>query len=81
MKKVQPPQSRNDATELPCLLDEKRTSAYLGVSLSFLRKGRSEGAPGGRTQAPPFVKIGGRVYYRVVDLEHWVSELETRRVS
>ncbi len=81
VKKIRLPQLHDDGTELPLLLDENRTSEYLGVSLSFLRKGRSEGAPGGRTQAPPFVKIGGRVYYRVTDLDHWVAELETRRVA
>ena len=78
MNKVRP--SRNDAEELPLLINEKQASKYLGVSLSFLRKARSDGSPGGRTPAPPFVRVGGRVYYRVADLDQWVANLESRRV-
>ena len=70
----------NATPEMPLLLDEKRTALYLGVSLSYLRKSRSEGAPRGRTQAPPFVRIIGRIYYRVADLDCWVSGLEAQRV-
>jgi hypothetical protein len=55
-------------SELPLLLTEKRAAAYFGVSLPFLRRGRSEGKTGHRTQTPPFVRCGGRVYYRRVDL-------------
>jgi hypothetical protein len=57
------------------LLDEKAAAAWLGVSVTFLRRGRSEGKTGGRTQAPPFVRVGGRVYYRPSDLQAWVSSL------
>jgi hypothetical protein len=74
------PSSSSGATELSLLLDEKQATSYLGVSLSFLRKGRSEGAPGNRTEPPLFVKIGSRVFYRRVDLDTWVNELEARRV-
>ena len=79
MRKIQPTPQENMA-ELSLLLDERQVSRYLGVSVSFLRKARSEGAPGQRTQAPPFVRVGGRVYYRRVDLDAWVSGLESRRV-
>ena len=79
MKKIKP--SRHDMAEQPSLLlDEKQASQYLGVSLSYLRKSRSEGSPGGRTPAPPFVKVNGRVHYRRVDLELWVNELTVQRV-
>jgi predicted DNA-binding transcriptional regulator AlpA len=59
------------------LLTEKQASAYLGVSLSSLRKGRSEGRHGKRTPMPRYVRVGGRVYYRRSDLECWSSELQT----
>ena len=80
MRKVRPV-TLFDIMEPPLLLDEKQTARILGVSLSFLRKSRSEGAPGGRTQAPSFVRIGHRVYYRRTDLDQWVADLEARRVS
>ena len=69
-----------DAAEQPLLFDEKRAAVYLGVSLSYLRKSRSEGSPAGRTPAPVFVNIGKRVLYRLRDLNAWVDSLETRRV-
>lgn len=62
------------------LLDEKQAAACLGVSLSFLRKSRSEGSPGKRTPAPNFVKVGRSVLYRRADLETWVAGLVSRRV-
>ena len=62
------------------LLDEKQAAAYLGVSLSFLRKSRSEGSPGNRTPAPKFINVGRSVLYRRADLETWVAGLEPRRV-
>jgi hypothetical protein len=80
MRKVKPTIQQN-TTELPLLLDEQHASRFLGVSLSFLRKARSEGSPGNRTPAPPFVKVGGRCLYRRSDLETWVINLEARRVS
>lgn len=80
MKKVQPAIQPDVVEPLPLLLDEKTTARYLGVSLSFLRKARSEGTPGNRTPAPPFVRVGGRCLYRRTDLDDWVAGLETRRV-
>ena len=62
------------------LLDEKEAAQFLGVSLSYLRKARSEGSPGGRTPAPPFVRIGRRCLYRRADLEQWVKSLASQRV-
>lgn len=60
------------------LLSEKEAAVLLGVSLSFLRKSRSEGARKGRTEAPRFVRVGGRCLYRRADLEDWVAALESR---
>ena len=82
MKKIQLT-TNLDTTETALLLDEKQAARYLGegaVSLSFLRKSRSEGAPGNRTPGPVFVKLGKRVLYKVADLQAWVDGLETRRV-
>jgi hypothetical protein len=79
MRKIQPT-IHQDVVEPSLLLDEKQAARFLGVSLSYLRKSRSEGSPGGRTPAPPFVRVEGRVYYRRADLEGWVNDLESRRV-
>jgi hypothetical protein len=64
--------------QLPLLLDEKVAAQFLGVSLPYLRRARSCGTTGNRTPAPPFVRVGGRVYYRRADLEKWVAELSAR---
>ena len=79
-RRIQPTASV-DATSLSLLLDEKQAAKFLGVSLSYLRKSRSEGAPGDRTPAPPFVRLDGRVKYKLATLKAWVDELEERRVS
>jgi hypothetical protein len=75
-----PPIDLLGSSEMPLLLTEKRAAAYLGVSLPFLRRGRSEGKTGRRTQTPPFVHCGGRIYYRRSDLEEWVSGLVSQEV-
>jgi hypothetical protein len=69
-----------DWNSLPLMLDEKYASMALGVSVSFLRKSRCEGARKKQTPAPPFVCIGGRRYYRILDLKSWVESLVTRQV-
>ena len=51
----------------------------LGVSVSYLRKSRCEGLRKNRTPAPPFVRVGGRCYYRLTDLRSWVDALEARQ--
>jgi hypothetical protein len=61
--------------QTPQLFDEKQAAAWLGVSVVFLRRGRSCGTTGRRTPAPPFVRVGGRVYYRRADLKAWVDGL------
>jgi len=66
-------------TALPLLLNERDAATLTGVSLSYLRKSRSEGNPGGRTPGPLFVRVNGRVYYRRADLELWNNELEAQR--
>jgi hypothetical protein len=69
-----------DHSMLPLMLDETRASQFLGVSRSFLRKARTEGAPGDRTPGPCLVKIGGRRLYRVDDLCAWVQGLKGQEV-
>ena len=66
--------------QTPQLLNEKEAARWLGVSLPFLRRGRSQGTTGHRTSTPPFVKLGGRVLYRRSDLEAWVASLVAREV-
>ena len=78
------------AITLPALLSEREAAAYTGVSVAYLRRARREGAPGGRTAGPPFVRLetfgakggrnGGRVMYARVDLDAWLSDLERKRV-
>jgi hypothetical protein len=69
------------------MLDETHAAAALGTSVSFLRKSRCEGCKKATLEtandedsAPPFVKVGGRVFYRTSDLKEWVDCLATRRV-
>ncbi|MDR1021234.1 MAG: hypothetical protein LBL73_10790 [Synergistaceae bacterium] len=75
-----PPVIGYASSENPLLLNEKLAAKQLGLSLSFLRKSRCEGTVGGRTPAPPFVRIGGRVMYPAEDLRMWVKDLERRTV-
>jgi hypothetical protein len=65
---------------LPQLLNEHQTAAWLGVSVVFLRRGRSKGTTRGRTTTPRFIKLGGRVFYRLTDLRAWVDSLASREV-
>jgi hypothetical protein len=65
---------------LPLMLDEKVASRVIGVSVSYLRKARCNGVLKHQTPAPPFVSVGGRRYYRTVDLRAWVDALAPRQV-
>ena len=65
---------------LPLLLSEKETALIIGVSVSFLRKSRCEGALKGRTSAPPFVRVRGRCYYRSTDIRIWFENLVPQQV-
>jgi hypothetical protein len=73
--------------KLPLMLDETKAAVVLGVSVSFLRKSRCEGCRkvtletlDDEENAPPFVKIGGRVKYPAKDLQEWAASLTRRRV-
>ena len=72
---------------LPLLLDEIEAADALGVSVSFLRKSRCEGCKrptletvNDEENAPPFVKVGGRVKYPSKDLREWADGLPRKRV-
>lgn len=52
---------------------EQETSAYIGMSRSFLRQSRMEGHRQNRTEAPPFIKIGRAVRYLKEDLDQWLD--------
>lgn len=67
-----------DWDRLPLLLDEHPAAQALGVSVSYLRKSRSEGTRNGRTPPPPFIKLDGRRLYRTSDLRAWAEALESR---
>ncbi|CAH0535372.1 hypothetical protein VST7929_02951 [Vibrio stylophorae] len=52
---------------------EQETSAYIGMSRSFLRQSRMDGLRNHRTDAPPFIKIGRTVRYLKEDLDAWLE--------
>jgi hypothetical protein len=82
--------SKTKHSILPQLLSEHEAAKYAGVSVSFLRRARREGAPGGRTAGPKFVRLesfgkkggknGGRILYAIKDLDEWLASLERHRV-
>jgi len=51
-------------------LPSKQAADYIGMSESWLRKSRLEGA----SEAPPHLKIGRAVRYLTSDLDHWLAE-------
>lgn len=53
-------------------LNEADAARYIAMSASYLRRARSEGAPGGRTAGPQYVKLGRSVRYLVGDLDEWL---------
>ena len=57
----------------PRVLSEKETAAYICMSRSYLAQARMDGHRGGRTQAPPFIKIGRSVRYLREDLDAWLD--------
>ena len=49
------------------LLDPQETARWLGITSGVLAKWRYSG------RSPAYVKVGGRVRYRVADLEAWIA--------
>jgi predicted DNA-binding transcriptional regulator AlpA len=56
-------------TAEPIFVDTAEAARLLGLSPSTLEKYRFHRAP----DAPPFVKIGRAVRYRITDLEAWAA--------
>lgn len=54
------------------VLNDTAASAYIGVSRTWLRNNRRS------PQAPPFLKIGGRVLYRREDLDGFIAQRVVR---
>jgi len=52
------------------LLTTEETAARLGVSESYLKKGRLTG----RSDLPQALSVGPRVYYRLADVERWARD-------
>jgi predicted DNA-binding transcriptional regulator AlpA len=55
------------------MLNEEEAAKYLRLSPRTLQKRRGDGF------GPPFIKLGGRVVYRIADLDAWVTSC--RRTS
>lgn len=60
------------------LISDRDTASYIGVSVDFLRKHRSEGNRQNRTIGPPFVKFGRSVRYDITDLDAWIEANKRR---
>jgi hypothetical protein len=54
---------------VPQLLTESQTAKYLSVSRQFLRKSRMNGNRKGHAPAPPFIRFGRSIRYRIDDLQ------------
>lgn len=57
----------------PIFVDTAEAARRLGLSLSTLEKYRFHRVP----DAPPYVRIGRAVRYRVTDLEAWAADRES----
>jgi predicted DNA-binding transcriptional regulator AlpA len=52
-------------------IKERDASAYIGMSVPWLRLSRSKAAKGA---GPPYIKIGRAVRYDIRDLDEWLAE-------
>lgn len=57
----------------PIFIDTAEAARRLGLSISTLEKYRFHRVP----DAPPFVRIGRKVLYRVTDLEAWAADRDS----
>jgi hypothetical protein len=57
-------------------LKDKEASIYIGMSSSWLRHSRIEGAGSGRLQGPQFIKVGRCVRYLIEDLDLWLEKFQ-----
>ena len=56
------------------VLTDPEAAQYIGMSISFLRQSRMDGARLNRTQGPIYLKIGRSVRYKKDDLDAWLDE-------
>ncbi len=56
------------------VLADPEAAQYIGMSISFLRQSRMDGARLNRTQGPIYLKIGRSVRYIKDDLDAWLDE-------
>jgi hypothetical protein len=61
--------------DVPVLVSEKIIAKRFGLSLSYLRKSRSEGVRFGRTPPPPYIRVEGRIFYSLEDVNEWYAGL------
>jgi predicted DNA-binding transcriptional regulator AlpA len=62
-----------DVTLMRRCLTEKEAANYIGMSIAFLRKDRSEGKIGNRTPGPKYLKIGKSIRYLKDELDRWLE--------
>ena len=55
------------------LLTEQEVADRIRMSVAFLRRDRVEGKRSGRTQGPPFVRIGRSIRFRVIDVDRFIK--------
>ena len=55
------------------LLTEQEVSDRIRMSVAFLRRDRVEGKRSGRTQGPPFLRIGRSIRFRASDVDRWID--------
>jgi len=68
-----------DFDRLPLLLNSEQAAQVLGVSVPYLKQSRSDGRRKGRTPAPDFVYVDGKVRYHRETLKEWAANLEKRQ--
>jgi len=72
----QTPTQKKLSSITPAALDETDASAYLGITISFLRAARL-----GRCDGPAFVRYGRAVRYPVEDLDNFIDARRVVRAS
>lgn len=61
-------------------LNEKQAAQYIGFSSQYLRASRLKNRKT-PSDAPPFIKIGGRVVYLRDELDKWLESYRTEQVQ
>ena len=56
------------------LFTEKEAAEYLGMSRSYLRQDRMNGALKNQTPGPSFCRFGKMIRYAIEDLDKWIDK-------